>query len=67
MRGYPDLAALAELDAKLFLVTSGLRRLQDSKVKALEFERLFEAIHVDAIDETDRKGKQGIFKEIIDT
>lgn len=48
-------------------VTYGFRRLQDSKIRALGFEQLFDAIHVDAIDEADRKGKQGIFKEIIDT
>ena len=32
MQGYPDLGALAELPAMLFLVTSGFRRLQDSKI-----------------------------------
>ena len=67
MRGYSDLPALAELDAKLLLVTSGFRRLQDSKIRALGFESLFEAIHVDAIDEADRKGKEGIFKDILKT
>jgi HAD superfamily hydrolase (TIGR01549 family) len=67
MYGYPDLDALNELAARLFLVTSGFRRLQDSKIKALGFGPLFEAVYVDAIDEADRKGKQGIFKEILDT
>src|SRR4051812_36804536 len=67
MHGYPDLHTLAELGAQLFLVTSGFRRLQDSKIRALGFERLFEAIYVDAIDESDRKGKAGIFKEILKT
>ena len=67
MRGYPDLGALAELGARLFLVTSGFRRLQESKVRALGFAPLFEAIHVDAIDEAGRKGKQGIFEEILKT
>jgi putative hydrolase of the HAD superfamily len=51
---------LGELDAKLLLVTSGFRRLQDSKIRALGFASLFEAIHVDAIDEAERKGKEGI-------
>jgi len=41
MHGYGDLDALAELPAKLFLVTSGFRRLQESKVRALQ---AFEAI-----------------------
>jgi FMN phosphatase YigB (HAD superfamily) len=67
MRGYPDLGALAELPAMLFLVTSGFRRLQDSKIRALQFESLFEGVHVDAIDEADRQGKEGLFREILKT
>jgi len=67
MRGYPDLGALAELPAMLFLVTSGFRRLQDSKIRALGFESLFKAIHVDALDEADRQGKEGLFREILKT
>lgn len=67
MHGYPDLATLAEIPALLFLVTSGFRRLQESKIKALGFEHLFQASYVDAIDESDRKGKQAIFEEILDT
>ncbi len=65
MHGYPDLGTLAELPAMLFLVTSGFRRLQESKIRALQFESLFEAMHIDAIDEADRKGKEGVFKEIL--
>jgi FMN phosphatase YigB (HAD superfamily) len=66
MRGYADLRVLAELPADLFLVTSGFRRLQTSKIKALGFEALFRAIYVDAIDEPDRQGKQRLF-ELIST
>src|SRR5919197_4248437 len=65
--GYPDLDPLAGLPAMLFLVTSGFRRLQESKIRALQFASLFEGVHVDAIDEADRKGKEGIFKEILET
>lgn len=64
MRVYPDLPALEGPGAKLFLVTSGFRRLQESKIRALGFAPLFEAVHVDAIDEPERRGKDGIFKEI---
>ena len=66
MNGYDDLDVLRELPLELYLVTSGFRRLQESKIKALKFEHLFAGIHVDAIDEADRKGKQGIFKSILD-
>jgi putative hydrolase of the HAD superfamily len=67
MYGYPDLDILAGLPAMLFLVTSGFRRLQESKIRALRFAPLFEGVHVDAIDEAGRKGKGGIFKEILET
>ena len=65
MRGYGDLAALSELPAQRFLVTSGFRRLQESKIRALGLERSFTAIYVDAIDEPGRKGKQGVFELIM--
>jgi FMN phosphatase YigB (HAD superfamily) len=65
MYGYDDLGTLADLPVLRFLVTSGFRRLQESKIKALGFERLFTAIHVDAIEEPDRKGKQSTFEEIL--
>jgi putative hydrolase of the HAD superfamily len=67
MRGYADLAALAELPGLHFLVTSGFRRLQESKIRALGFAERFTAVYVDAIDDADRKGKQKIFEEILDT
>jgi FMN phosphatase YigB (HAD superfamily) len=67
MRGYADLETLTNLPARRFLVTSGFRRLQESKIRALGFAGHFTAIHIDAIDEPDRKGKQGIFSEILDS
>lgn len=67
MCGYPDIGMLSELSAMLFLVTSGFRRLQESKIRALGIGSLFEAIYVDAIDEPGRKGKEAIFKEILNT
>jgi putative hydrolase of the HAD superfamily len=66
MKGYNDLDVLRELPVELYLVTSGFRRLQESKIKALNFELLFTGTHVDAIDEVERKGKQGIFESILD-
>ena len=65
MYGYGDLRMLADLPVLRFLVTSGFRRLQESKIQALGFGRLFTAIYVDAIDEADRKGKQKTFEEIL--
>jgi FMN phosphatase YigB (HAD superfamily) len=65
MRGYGDLAALVELPAQRFLVTSGFRRLQESKIRALNLAPLFTALDVDAIDEPDRLGKQALFERIM--
>jgi FMN phosphatase YigB (HAD superfamily) len=65
MRGYPDLHVLTELPATLFLVTTGFRRLQESKIDALGFRERFEGVYVDAIDEPGRTGKRQIFQEIL--
>lgn len=65
MRGYGDLDVLGELPARLFLVTSGFRRLQESKISALGLGRWMEEAYVDAIDEPDRPGKRGLFQRIL--
>ena len=65
MSGYGDLAVLAELPVQRFLVTSGFRRLQESKIRALNLAPLFTAFFVDAIDEPVRVGKQGFFERIL--
>ena len=62
MQGYGDLDALKDLPVARFLVTSGFRRLQESKIRALRISPLFAAIHVDAIDEPVCRGKQAIFE-----
>lgn len=65
MHGYGDLAVLADIRVKLFLVTSGFRRLQESKIKALGIGRLFTEVHVDAIGEPQRNGKLQTFEAIL--
>ena len=67
MRGYDDLHLLAQVPAVRFLVTSGFQLLQESKIRALGIADDFKAIYVDAIDVPDRKGKRGIFQEIMAT
>lgn len=66
MSGYDDLAVLSELPGIHFLVTSGFRRLQESKVTALGLRPLFQAIYIDAIDEPGRLGKKRIFEGILE-
>lgn len=46
-------------------MTTGFRRLQESKIRALNLKSFFDAVYVDAIGEPDRKGKQGIFEDIL--
>lgn len=65
MRGYGDLALLPALGERRFLVTSGFRGLQESKVRALGIESCFDAIVVDAIDEPGRRGKERIFRDLM--
>jgi len=67
MTGYGDLDALKELPVARFLVTSGFRRLQESKIKALGIASWFTAICVDAIDEPGHRGKQSIFEDLLRT
>ena len=65
MKGYGDLAVLNELPVLCFLVTSGFRRLQESKIRALGIAPLFTAIYIDAIDQPGYRGKQKIFEDIL--
>ena len=65
MCGYDDLCELEKMETMRFLVTSGFRKLQESKIRALGFAHLFTAIYIDAIDEPNRAGKQGIFQRIL--
>lgn len=67
MSGYPDLGILAEINALRFLVTSGFRRLQESKVRALGIQSIFTEVFIDAIDDSGRKGKQQIFSDIMES
>jgi putative hydrolase of the HAD superfamily len=67
MHGYGDLHRLADFRVPLCLVTSGFRRLQESKIRALGIRETFQEALVDAIDETPRLGKQGHFERLIAT
>lgn len=65
LQGYPDIDIVRSLPARRYLVTSGFRRLQRSKIRALGIEAWFAGIHIDGIDEPDRVGKQGLFERIL--
>jgi FMN phosphatase YigB (HAD superfamily) len=66
MSGYSDLGTLGEIDALRFLVTSGFRRLQESKIRALGIHHLFDEVWIDAIDDSNRKGKRQLFSDILE-
>lgn len=65
LRAYSDIAVLSSLPVARFLVTTGFRRLQESKIRVLGWDGLFAEIHVDAIDESPRRGKEGIFRSVM--
>ncbi|MBN8709795.1 MAG: hypothetical protein BGO12_11185 [Verrucomicrobia bacterium 61-8] len=65
MSGYGDLPELLKLVQHRALVTSGFRRLQESKIRALDLAHYLHELHVDAIDEPDRIGKKGWFQRIL--
>jgi putative hydrolase of the HAD superfamily len=64
LRGYPDLRAIEGLQVERLLVTTGFRRLQESKIAALGIAPLFTEVQVDAIDEPPRRSKQDRFADI---
>lgn len=65
MRGYGDLEVLGRLPLRRFLVTSGFRRLQESKIRALNLGLRVTGYHIDAIDEPNRPGKRALFERIL--
>lgn len=66
IEGYADLHLVQHLPLRRFLVTSGFRRLQQSKIQRLGLERCFEGIFIDAIDEPSHPGKQTLFERILE-
>ena len=58
LNGYADLSVGRELALRRFLVTTGFRRLQESKILALMIESWSERVIGDAIDEAGHPGKQ---------
>lgn len=65
LRGYGDLDVLTEFRVPLFLVTTGFRDLQESKVDALGVRDRFAEVIVDDIDGHVRLGKYRIFGELV--
>ena len=65
LKGYPDLQVLPRLAVDKHLVTSGFRRLQQTKVDALGIAHWFTSVVIDAVDVQPHVGKQRIFEDIV--
>jgi putative hydrolase of the HAD superfamily len=65
MRGYGDLHLLPTRGARRFLVTTGFRRLQESKVRALGIAAHFDQVVIDALDDPNHPGKAHIFRDLM--
>lgn len=65
LAGYEDLDLLGSVPGTRFLVTTGWRRLQESKIRALGIAAQFREILIDAIDEPQRRGKAELFQHIV--
>ncbi|EPX58552.1 putative hydrolase of the HAD superfamily [Cystobacter fuscus DSM 2262] len=63
---YPDIQIIEQVPGLRILVTTGFRRLQESKIECLGIAHYFDRIIVDALGEPERKGKQAIFREFLE-
>lgn len=62
---FPDVEHLWRTAPRRFLVTTGFRRFQESKVRALGFDSRFEDVIIDAVDDPVRIGKEHAFRGIL--
>jgi FMN phosphatase YigB (HAD superfamily) len=63
---YPDVrAGLEQLSLLRFLLTTGFRRLQESKLKQLGLAALFVTVYVDALDPPGPEGKRALLQRLI--
>ena len=67
LQPYPDvLPSLTALGLTKLLLTTGFRRMQESKIAALDIAHLFDAIYIDALDQGEGPGKQRLLQDILD-
>ena len=67
LRPYPEVpTVLARLASRRFLLTTGFRRLQGSKLERLGLRPLFERVYLDSLDEPEPPGKRALLEQILD-
>jgi FMN phosphatase YigB (HAD superfamily) len=59
------IAGLQQLSLRRFLLTTGFRRLQESKVRELGLAPFFEAVHIDALDPPGPLGKRACLEQLL--
>jgi FMN phosphatase YigB (HAD superfamily) len=69
-QSYPDLGLVPRIPLRRYLVTSGFRRLQNSKIDSLGIRPWFEDVIIDALDDKDDEnapphGKGPVFERIM--
>ena len=63
---YPDVpSVLEQLTLRRFLLTTGFRRLQESKLRQLGIASLFVAVYVDALDLPGSSGKLPLLERLL--
>jgi putative hydrolase of the HAD superfamily len=63
---YPDVhSGLEQLTLRRFLLTTGFRRLQESKLRQLGIASLFVAVYVDALDLPRPLGKRALLERLM--
>lgn len=62
-----DFEVVRKIQTRKVLVTTGFKKLQLAKIEALSLEDVFEEIHIDEIDSTNRIYKKGIFEHLINS
>lgn len=64
---FSDFELVRNIDTKKVLVTTGFKKLQLAKISALNLADVFDEIHIDEIDSTNRIYKKGIFEHLINS
>ena len=67
IEAFSDFELVRNIDTRKVLVTTGFKKLQLAKISALNLEDVFEEIHIDEIDDTNRIHKKGIFKYLMNS
>lgn len=63
---YPDVMILPKIKAKRILVTTGLIKLQESKIRLLRIRKYFDEIIINSMDNTSKRWtKKKVFKKIL--